>query len=453
MRRWLPIALLATSLAAQERPRRILYVTHSAGFRHSCLELSQQVLREIATRTGRLEVIATEDLSLITAQRLRDFDALFFYTSGELALSIQQKADLLEFVRSGKGFGGAHSATDTLYTWPEYGELIGGVFDGHPWAQEASIDVEDASHPISRHLAPSWRLVEEFYQFRSFSRDKVRVLMTLDTRTADPRAQGVNRTDDDFALAWVHRYGAGRVFYTALGHFEDTWRDPRFQEVISNGLLWIAGLIDGDASVPPRGPVQVALPEVIAPGAVLEVYGENLTTGSTITANPFDWKYRLAGTRLRVNGSASPIYYASPDQLNVQFPFDLEPGSNAEITVSVGEKTFSVGFARVAPSAPVIRGVIPQAGVLQIFVTGLGALNSGIVTGAVAPFDRLIPTRETPRVRIAGRETAIEFSGLAPGWVGLYQVNAVIPADLPVGVIEVELGLGGRTARWLWARP
>src|SRR6185312_3600534 len=114
------------------------------------------------------------------------------------------------------------------------------------------------------------------------------------------------------ALAWVRNYGAGRVFYTALGHFDETWHDARFQELLRNALLWITGVIPGDASVPARGPVTAALPEVVAPGAALEIYGAGLTMESTIVSDALDWKYRLAGTRVLVNGMESPIYYASP---------------------------------------------------------------------------------------------------------------------------------------------
>ena len=132
---------------------------------------------------------------MLTAENLRNYDAVYFFTSGELPLSDQQKADLLDFVRSGKGFGGSHSATDCLYTWPEYGEMIGGYFDGHPWAQEASVDVEDAQSPLLPGAAPAFRFIEEFYQFRDFSRDRVRVLLTLDTGSVDMAAPGINRTD------------------------------------------------------------------------------------------------------------------------------------------------------------------------------------------------------------------------------------------------------------------
>ncbi len=451
VRRLFLLALLGVTLFAQQPPRRILHVTHSAGFRHSSLELSQQVLRDIAARTGRLEVVATEDLSLLSAAGLVNFDAVFFFTSGELALSDQQKTDLLNFVRSGKGFGGAHSATDTLYTWPEYGELIGGVFDGHPWVHEASIDVEDGTHPISQALSPSWRLLEEYYQFRNFSRDRVRVLMTLDTRTIDLQASGVHRTDEDFALAWIRPYGEGRVFYTALGHFEQTWRDARFQHTIENGLLWITGLIDGDATVPPRGPIDAALPQAVSAGAALEIYGTNLTTGSSLAANG-EWKYRLAGTRVRVNGKDAPMYYASPTQINMQFPSDLALGSLADISLTIGEKEFPIGQRPVISATPVIRGIIPNPVFVQIYATGLGELDEAIATGAPAPLGRLVRTREFPRVRIGGRDAEVQFSGLAPGWVALYQVNAILPGDLPAGDLVIQLEIAGQTAEFPWKR-
>src|SRR5258708_3388814 len=142
--------------------RRILYVTATYGFRHSdSIEASVAVFRELAQESGVLEIVNTEDISLLTADNLRNYDAVYFFTSGELPLSDQQKADLLDFVRQGKGFGGSHSATDCNYTWSDYGDLIGGYFDGHPWVQEASVDVEDLQSPLVKHAAPSFRFTEE----------------------------------------------------------------------------------------------------------------------------------------------------------------------------------------------------------------------------------------------------------------------------------------------------
>ncbi len=331
---------LVFALACFAAPKRVLYITYTAGFRHSSIPASQQSMLDIAAQSGgRLEVVPSEDLSQLTADNLKSFDAIFFFTSGELPITDQQKADLLDFVRSGKGFGGAHSATDTFYTWPDYGDMIGAYFDGHPWVQQVSIDVEDPEHPAMQGLAPSFRILDEIYQFRNFSRDRVRVLMTLDTSTVDMGAPGINRTDGDFALAWCRNYGAGRVFYTALGHFGETWLDPRFQSMLSNALLWITGQIDGDAAPRSSTPViadggigDAMIPgRPLAPGSIIAIYGTGLTTGSIMQGNAT----KLAGTQVTMDGTPIPLLYVSPGQINARIPDDAMMGATSMLQVHV----------------------------------------------------------------------------------------------------------------------
>jgi len=221
-----------------EPQRKVLYLTHSAGFRHGVLPLSENVLREIGTASHAFELTVAPDSSLVNRENLRDYNAIVFYTSGELPLSDLQKEALLDFVRSGKGFTGIHSATDTLYTWPEYGELIGGYFDGHPWHQEVAIKTEAPAHPATRHLAPAFRITDEIYQFRGFIREQVHGLLRLDNSSVNLGVPGVNRADGDFAIAWTRPFGSGRVFYTALGHREEVWQDRRFQQHLLNGIRW-----------------------------------------------------------------------------------------------------------------------------------------------------------------------------------------------------------------------
>ena len=103
----------------------VLYLTHSAGFKHDVLPLSQQILKQIGERTNAFETTATEDCSLQSREGLKKYDAVVFYTTGELPISDEQKTAFLDFIKSGKGFIGIHSATDTFYKWPEYGDLIG----------------------------------------------------------------------------------------------------------------------------------------------------------------------------------------------------------------------------------------------------------------------------------------------------------------------------------------
>ena len=208
-------------------------VTATAGFRHDSIATARQTVAALGASSGEFDVTPTEDLSTIGRSGLAAFDVLFFaMTSGELALTADQKAAMLEFVSSGKGFLGAHSATDTLYEWADYGALVGAYFREHPWTQQASVIVVDGSHPATAGLGDRFSLVEEFYAFRENPRPPVQVLLRLD-------AASVGATGD-YPLAWSQSYGSGRVYYNALGHFPETWRDSRFLQQIGGAIRWLA---------------------------------------------------------------------------------------------------------------------------------------------------------------------------------------------------------------------
>ena len=213
-------------------PVRVLMVTATAGFRHDSISAARQVVPALGA-SGEFVVTATEDLTALSAANLADYDVLFFaLTSGELPLTDQQKAAVLGFVAGGKGFLGAHSATDTLYGWPEYGALIGAYFKEHPWTGPATVIVENSSHPSTMGLGDRFTLTEEFYTFRENPRPNVQVLLRLDA--ASVGAAG------DYPLAWSRMSGGGRVYYNALGHFAETWRDTRFQSQLAGAIRWTA---------------------------------------------------------------------------------------------------------------------------------------------------------------------------------------------------------------------
>ncbi len=181
-----------------------------------------------------LDVKATEDLSELSATNLAGYDVLFFaLTSGELPLTVDQRSAILGFVSGGHGFVGAHSASDTLHGWPEYGALVGAFFKEHPWTQQGTVIVEDPSHPATTGLGDRFVLTEEFYTFVENPRPRVHVLLRLDAASVG--------SSGDFPLAWWHAYGNGRAYYNALGHFSETWNDPRFQRQIVGAIRWAAG--------------------------------------------------------------------------------------------------------------------------------------------------------------------------------------------------------------------
>lgn len=226
---------------AESPAKKVLYLTHSAGYKHEVVPLSMTLLPEIGKAHG-FEVVVTKDLTFLSPQALRAYDAVVFYTTGELPIGDADKANLAAWVRSGKGFAGIHSATDTFYQWPEYGEMVGGYFDGHPWHEEVTVRVEDRTSPATRHLPESWVVTDEIYQFRNWDRSKRHVLLSLDPSSVDLGADGVKRTDRDFALAWTSTYGDGRVFYTALGHRAELWQSPEYQQHLAGGIRWILGV-------------------------------------------------------------------------------------------------------------------------------------------------------------------------------------------------------------------
>ncbi|HEY3280760.1 MAG TPA: ThuA domain-containing protein [Armatimonadota bacterium] len=225
--------------------KKLLYCTHSAGFRHDCLSYSLDVMEKLGRESnGAFEASVTNDATLITPDAIERCDAIAFCTTGELPMTEAAKSALIEGVKGGKGFIGIHNATDTFYQFAPYGEMLGGYFDGHPWNQEVGIIVEDKNHPATRDLGDSFRITDEIYQQRNFSREKSHVLLRLDNSTVDLKKESVKRADLDFAMAWCRTYGEGRVFYTGLGHSNEVWGDERFQRHLLGGILWALRLAD-----------------------------------------------------------------------------------------------------------------------------------------------------------------------------------------------------------------
>ncbi len=219
---------------------KVLFVTHSAGFVHDVvkrknpdsLAFAEEKLVEAAR--GRFEVICTQDCSQVA--NLKDYAAVVFYTTGELKIDADA---LVEWVKGGGAFVGIHCATDTLYKHAGYSEMIAGHFDGHPWHEKVTLKVEDRRHPSTAHLEPSYSLHDEIYQFKDWDRKGVRVLLSLDPSSV--KIEKGKRPDRDYAVAWCKEVGRGRMFYTALGHGANTWRDARFLEHVLNGISWAAG--------------------------------------------------------------------------------------------------------------------------------------------------------------------------------------------------------------------
>ncbi|MFF7467504.1 ThuA domain-containing protein [Streptomyces sp. NPDC008092] len=212
---------------------RLLVHTRTTGYRHASIPDALAAVREFAGA----DVDATEDPAALE-QPLDGYAAVVFLsTSGEI-LTPAGRARLAAYVAAGGGFAGVHAAACTEYDWPSYGELLGARFDRHPEYQPGRALVEDHDHPATRHLPAVWDFTDEWYDFRDNPRGRVRVLLRADETSYEGGGMG-----DDHPLAWCREHGAGRVFYTALGHAPEAYRDSGFLAHLYGGLAWAARLV------------------------------------------------------------------------------------------------------------------------------------------------------------------------------------------------------------------
>jgi len=243
--------------------KHVLVIGQTKGFEHDTVSAAMAAIYTMGKETGLWDTTMRTDTELLTkkdlgrnAKNLAYFDAIVFAsTTGELEMDDSQRQDMLSFIKDdGKGFVGIHAALDTNYKWPEYGEMIGGWFDGHPWGTfNAPIIREDSEFPAVRHFPKAFVKYDEIYQPKEWSRGKVNVLLSLDASKLDyVTPKGVHRDDHDFAVAWDKMYGKGRVFYSTLGHTDESWDDPDVRKMYFEAVKWVLGMTEGTTTSHPR---------------------------------------------------------------------------------------------------------------------------------------------------------------------------------------------------------
>jgi len=243
--------------------KHVLVIGETKGFEHDSVPDAMVAIFELGRDSGLWDTTLRTDTELLTKKKLERnaknldyFDAIVFTsTTGELDMDDSQKADMMSFIKEdGKGFVGIHAALDTNYKWPEYGEMIGGWFNEHPWMTfNAPIINEDPNFPAVRHFPHEFVKYDEIYQPKEWSRDKVNVLLSLDpSRLHYENNPRIHRDDHDFAIAWSKMYGKGRVFYSTLGHTEEAWSDPDIRKMYFEAVKWVLGMTDGSTASHPR---------------------------------------------------------------------------------------------------------------------------------------------------------------------------------------------------------
>lgn len=244
---WLKPAFTALALClavdASAQTKRLLVVSVTKGFRHDVIPTADQVVGDIAKKSGKFSVVfvkTDEDMKeKMTVDALKEYDGVLFNnTTGDLPLP--DREGFLSWIKSGKGFVGLHAATDTFPGFPGYIDMIGAQFKTHGAQVEIDVYNQDPFHSATRNYGPHFRVFDEIYIVKNFHRDQVHGLLTQDKHpnTGVP---------GDYPIAWCKNYGEGRVFYTSLGHRVDVVQRADFQQHVLNGILWSMGLMDGSA--------------------------------------------------------------------------------------------------------------------------------------------------------------------------------------------------------------
>ena len=268
------LATAATSVAA---PKKILFFSKSSGFEHSVISwkkgqpsFAEKVLTDLGQKNG-WEFTFSKDGSKFSKDYLNQFDAVFFFTSGDLytegtdkqpPMTPEGKQALFDYVRAGKAFIGTHAASDSFHTANEskkgpdryvnhgenadpYVRFLGCEFIKHNAQQVATNTVIDQKFPGFEKVGPSFAFLEEWYSLKDFNPD-VHVLTVIDST----KMTGPDYQRPPYPNTWARKEGKGHVWYTAMGHRDDVWTNPIFQDILVGGIKWALG--EAAAEVPPN---------------------------------------------------------------------------------------------------------------------------------------------------------------------------------------------------------
>ena len=247
MRLWrlLVAALLAIAVtgaafaATPPQQKRVLIFSHSTGYRHASIEPGVAAFKQLAARE-RVGVVASEDPNLFSPAGLKGFDAIIFLSTSTDSkkpesewFQGERRTALQAFVRRGGGIVGIHAASDSHYHWPWYQRMIGGHFISHPkGTPTGTVKIVDPTHRSTRGLPAKITRTDEWYYFGDYN-PEMKLLITLDPHSIGEKDSNPN------PVSWSHNFEGGRVFYTAMGHTNESYSDANFLKHVAGGLNWV----------------------------------------------------------------------------------------------------------------------------------------------------------------------------------------------------------------------
>jgi type 1 glutamine amidotransferase len=236
------LALPAVAAQAADTPYEVLVFSKTAGFRHSSIAVGIQTIQALGAANS-FTVTATENAALFTAANLAQYEAVIFLnTTGDVLNATQQTA-FESYIAAGGGYVGVHAAADTEYSWPFYGNLMGAWFLSHPAQQNATVTVEDRTHPATVGLPQTITRFDEWYNYRTNPRSTARVLASL-----NESSYSGGTMNGDHPITWCKEYAGGRSFYTGMGHTQATYSEANFRALLLGGIRYVARQVDANCT-------------------------------------------------------------------------------------------------------------------------------------------------------------------------------------------------------------
>ena len=227
------LASLVNNPGKKENPK-ILIFSKTNGYRHSSIPAGIAAIKKLGAENN-FDVDATEDSTWFSSNTLGRYAALIFLSPTGTVFGPAEEKALQDYIHNGGGYVGIHAASDCEYKWPWYGSLVGAYFKSHPKQQQARLLVVDKDHPSTRSLPDVWERFDEWYNFFNISQE-IHVLIKIDEHSY---TGGEN--NDNHPMTWYHNFEGGRVFYTALGHTDESYSDPKYLAHLLGGINYAMG--------------------------------------------------------------------------------------------------------------------------------------------------------------------------------------------------------------------
>ncbi|MEM7145059.1 MAG: ThuA domain-containing protein [Verrucomicrobiota bacterium] len=260
-------ALPQKATAKPKSPRKILVFYRCEGFIHKSIPAGNHALAELGKQTGAFEVDLADTYDVFTPENLEQYDAILFNNTTHLKFDDPAHREaLMDFIKEdGKGIIGIHAASDNFGSWPEALEMMGGIFNGHPWTAGGTwaFKLDDPDNPLNAAFnGESFMHKDEIYQYKPESyagTDKLRILVSLDMKNAintevlkNPKFAKFNDIygsgPREVPVSWLRDYGNGRLFYSNFGHNPDTFWNPAVLQHYSDGIQFALGDLEANAT-------------------------------------------------------------------------------------------------------------------------------------------------------------------------------------------------------------